>query len=414
MFGTVGPPPPPSPGAVVPPPSEMLGKGSEQGGGLPSPLLPVLWLRKCSGNVREIFGIGGAPLPNPSPGWWFLQKCSENVGEMLGKCSELGGGSTLIHPFPGSWFPKFSELGGGGSPIPPRDIGSQVLCSENGWEMFVVGRCPLPHPSLGGGSPENARAGMAVVLTVLADIEHVSLRHLQKAGGDLRGGWGRSHGCNRPSGLAEIRYSPQPFRLNPEALCEIDGAVMQLPGLRPCRVGLVGDPVTSELTIERAHAACRPTAAALSRRRLQPWQWLADSAAASSLTDGVAAERVQLNGGAVLAETVGALSYLSAAPGFAAAQASDSATVAEADAGQNMGRVAAEAAQTVGLPQTRAAAERNQLVSGARPRFWLGPPNVLSEEAPRLYRCSTGIFLGRRTLEGVTMLKWVIYEAVVL
>ena len=116
----------------------------------------------------------------------------------------------------------------------------------------------------------------------------------------------------------------------------------------------------------------------------------------------------------MLAETVGALSYLSAAPGFAAAQASDSATVAEADAGQNMGRVAAEAAQTVGLPQTRAAAERNQLVSGARPRFWLGPPNVLSEEAPRLYRCSTGIFLGRRTLEGVTMLKWVIYEAVVL
>ena len=252
---------------------------------------------------------------------------------------------------------------------------------------------------------------MAVVLTVLADIEHVSLRHLQKAGGDLRGGWGRSHGCNRPSGLAEIRYSPQPFRLNPEALCEIDGAVMQLPGLRPCRVGLVGDPVPSgELRCERAHAALRTTAA-LRQRRLQ--HLLADSAAASSLTDGVAAERVQLNGGAVLAETVGALSYLNAAPGFAAAQASDSATVAEADAGQNMGRVAAEAAQTVGLPQTRAAAERNQLVSGARPRFWLGPPNVLSEEAPRLYRCSTGIFLGRRTLEGVTMLKWVIYEAVV-
>ena len=213
--------------------------------------------------------------------------------------------------------------------------------------------------------------------------------------------------------MAEIRYSPQPFRLNPEALCEIDGAVMQLPGLRPCLVELVGGLVpASELTIESAHAACRPTAA-LRRRRLQPWQWLADWAAASSLTDGVAAERVQLNGGAVLAETVGALSDLSAAPGFAAAQASDSATVADADAGQNMGRVAAEAAQTVGLPQTRAAAERNQLVSGARPRPWLGPPNVLRGEAPRLYRCSTGIFLGLRTLEGVTRVKWVICEAVV-
>ena len=108
---------------------------------------------------------------------------------------------------------------------------------------------------------------------------------------------------------------------------------------------------------------------------------------------------------------------MSAAPGFAAAQASDSVTaaVAKADAGQNMGSVAAEVVRTVGLPQTqpRAAAERNQLVSGARPRPWLGPPNVLRGEAPRLYRCSTGIFLGRRTLEGVTMLKWVIYEAVV-
>jgi hypothetical protein len=217
--------------------------------------------------------------------------------------------------------------------------------------------------------------------------------------------------------LAEIRYSPQPFRLNPEALCEIDGAVMQLPGLRPCLVELVGGLVpASELTIESAHAACRPTAA-LRRRRLQPWQWLADWAAASSLTDGVAAERVQLNGGAALAETVDALSDLSAAPGFAAAQASDSATaaVAKADAGQNMGSVAAEVVRTVGLPQTqpRAAAERNQLVSGARPRPWLGPPNVLRGEAPRLYRCSTGIFLGLRTLEGVTRLKWVICEAVV-
>jgi hypothetical protein len=213
---------------------------------------------------------------------------------------------------------------------------------------------------------------------------------------------------------------------------------MRLPGLRPCRVGLVGGPVPAgELTsgvaallalplnistqrVEAAHAALRTTAAFRQSRQRRLQHWLADSAAASSLTDGVAAERVQLNGGAVLAETVGALSDLSAAPGFAAAQASDgataaTATVAKADAGQNMGSVAAEVAQTVGLPQTqtRAAAERNQLVSGARPRLWVGPPHGLREEAPRLYRCSTGIFLGRRTLEGVTMLKWVIYEAVV-
>jgi hypothetical protein len=53
----------------------------------------------------------------------------------------------------------------------------------------MAGKClelvgaPIPHPSRGGGSPEIARAGMAVVLTVLADIEHVSLTHLRKAGG---------------------------------------------------------------------------------------------------------------------------------------------------------------------------------------------------------------------------------------
>jgi len=146
MFGTVGPPPPPHPGRWFHPPSEMLGKGSEQGAGLPAPLFPGLWLRKYSGNVREIFGICGVPLPSPSPGWWVPQKSSGKVGDMLGKCSDLGGGSTLIHPSPGWWFPKFSELGGGASPIPPRDIGSQVLCFENGWEMFGVGRRPHPPP----------------------------------------------------------------------------------------------------------------------------------------------------------------------------------------------------------------------------------------------------------------------------
>jgi hypothetical protein len=143
--------PPLTRGGGFPSPSEMLGKGSEQRAELPAPILPVLWLRKCSGNVREIFRVCGVPLPNPSPGWWFTKKGSENVGEMFGKCSELGGGSTLIHPSPGSpgwWFPEFSELGVGASPIPHRDIGSQVLCFENGWEMFGVGRRshspPLP------------------------------------------------------------------------------------------------------------------------------------------------------------------------------------------------------------------------------------------------------------------------------
>ena len=84
------------------------------------------------------------------------------------------------HPHPpmsGVVVSQIFRTWGGASPIPPRDIGSQVLCSKNGWEMFGVGRCPLPHPSRGGGSPENARAGMAVVLTVLADIEHGSLSH---------------------------------------------------------------------------------------------------------------------------------------------------------------------------------------------------------------------------------------------
>ena len=177
------PSPPPHPGRWFHPPSEMLGKGSEQGAGLPAPLLQVLWLRKCSGNVREIFGIGGVPLPNPSPGWWFPPKCSENVGEMLGKCSELGGGSTLIHPCPGWWFPKFSELGGGPRPSLPGILAPRSYVLKMAGKCLELVGAPIPHPSRGGGSPEIARAGMAVVLTVLADIEHVSLTHLRKAGG---------------------------------------------------------------------------------------------------------------------------------------------------------------------------------------------------------------------------------------
>ena len=167
---------------------------------------------------------------------------------------------------------------------------------------------------------------------------------------------------------------------------------------------------------------------------------------------------------------------VSAAPGFAAmpAQAAfemnhtDGATVAKADAGQNTGGAAAEAAQMVGLPQTPAATERDQLVGGTaamivetalmakmvehaaaemgriggsehadvemlnegavlaeiqlvgdavptvqRPRcIWLGPPAVVREDLPRLYRGSTSIWLGQCSAEGVKKLKWVTCDAV--
>ena len=118
-------PPPPSPGALVPPPSEMLGKGSEQGGGgCPHPSS-----RFCgSENVREMSGkysgLGGAP-PQPLPGLVvppkMFGKCWGNVRKMFGTgrgehphppisgvvVSQIfrtwGGG--LAHPSPGYWLP---------------------------------------------------------------------------------------------------------------------------------------------------------------------------------------------------------------------------------------------------------------------------------------------------------------------
>jgi len=50
----------------------------------PSPLSRGRFPRKCSENVREMFGAGGCPLPAPPPVWCTPLKCSENVRKMSG------------------------------------------------------------------------------------------------------------------------------------------------------------------------------------------------------------------------------------------------------------------------------------------------------------------------------------------
>jgi hypothetical protein len=67
---------------------------------------------------------------------------------MLGKCSELGGGSTLIHPFPGSWFPKFSELGGGegGRPSLPGILAPRSYVRKMAGKCLELVGAPFPTP----------------------------------------------------------------------------------------------------------------------------------------------------------------------------------------------------------------------------------------------------------------------------
>ena len=49
-----------------------------------------------------------------------------------------------------------------------------------------------------------------------------------------------------------------------------------------------------------------------------------------------------------------------------------------------------------------------------RAHVWLGPPDVVGcdlEELPRLYRDRWGIFLGRRSMQGVRAVEWVTFVA---
>ena len=130
-----------------------------------------------------------------------------------------------------------------------------------------------------------------------------------------------------------------------------------------------GELTSGAAAVETAEAEASLTAARLRKRRLQ--HWIVDKAA----TDWLVVEMGLLNGGA-------------------------STTVAKADAGGAGATVAK--ADTV-LPQAASAATESK---GKR-RVWLGPPMLPSEEACRMYRCSTGVFLGRRDIEGIKMIKWI-------
>ena len=41
----------------------------------------------------------------------------------------------------------------------------------------------------------------------------------------------------------------------------------------------------------------------------------------------------------------------------------------------------------------------------------MGPPAVVGDALPRLYRDRTGIYLGRRSVQGVTKLEWFTFVA---
>ena len=185
MFGIVGPPPT-HPGRWFPFPLGNVGKrfGTESGAARTHPpgfVAPKMF-GKCQGNIQ---GLWGAPPPSPTPP--RAGGSPKKVRKMLGKCSEnvrnwAGGAPSSTH-HRGGGFPNFQNLGWG-----PRPSLTGILAPRS-YVLKMAGKClelvgaPIPHPSRGGGSPEIARAGMAVVLTVLADIEHVSLTHLRKAGG---------------------------------------------------------------------------------------------------------------------------------------------------------------------------------------------------------------------------------------
>ena len=178
-----------SPGAVVSlPPRKCWEKVRNRERSCPHPSSRFCGsenVREMSGNIQ---GLWGAPPPSPTPP--RAGGSPKKVRKMLGKCSEnvrnwAGGAPSSTHHrgHRGGGFPNFQNLGWG-----PRPSLTGILAPRS-YVLKMAGKClelvgaPIPHPSRGGGSPEIARAGMAVVLTVLADIEHVSLTHLRKAGG---------------------------------------------------------------------------------------------------------------------------------------------------------------------------------------------------------------------------------------
>ena len=209
---------------------------------------------------------------------------------------------------------------------------------------------------------------------------------------------------------------------------------MRLSGLQPRQPGL-------QLADETAQADAHIPKAELRMRRLQHW-----IVAYEAVTDGAWPEPFQrdLLGYPTDGLTVQTAPAHAAVMGLGGSETPLSETApARAAAEMRLGGSAAaplHAAAEMGLGcetvPSRAAAEMGLRGSEAAPahaaaemglgnetvpspaeirrlrvRMFLGPPAVVEDALPRLYRDRTGIYLGRRIMHGVTKLAWVTFVA---
>ena len=212
---------------------------------------------------------------------------------------------------------------------------------------------------------------------------------------------------------------------------------MRLSGLQPRQPGL-------QLADETAQADAHIPKAELRMRRLQHWivayEAVTDGAWPEPFqrdllgypTDGLTVQTAPAH--AAVMELSGSETPLSeAAPARAAAEmrlGGSAAAPLHAAAEMGLGSETApsRAAAEMGLRGSEAAPAHAAAEMGLgsetvpwpaeirrlRAHMFLGPPAVVGDELhelPRLYRDRTGIYLGRRSMQGVTKLAWVTFVA---
>jgi hypothetical protein len=205
---------------------------------------------------------------------------------------------------------------------------------------------------------------------------------------------------------------------------------MRLSGLQPRQPGL-------QLADETAQADAHIPKAELRMRRLQHWiigyEAVTDAAWPEPFqrdllgypTDGLTVQTAPAH--AAVKELGGRETPLSeTAPARAAAEmrlGGSAAAPLHAAAAMGLGceTVPSRAAAEMGLRGSEAAPAHAAAEMGLgsetvpwgaeirrlRARTFWGPPAVVEDELPRLYRDRTGIYLGRRSVQGVTKLEWV-------
>ena len=209
---------------------------------------------------------------------------------------------------------------------------------------------------------------------------------------------------------------------------------MRLSGLQPRQPGL-------QLADETAQADAHIPKAELRMRRLQHWivayEAVTDGAWPEPFqrdllgypTDGLTVQTapahaavMELGGSETpLSETAPAraaaemrLGGSAAAPLHAAAEMGLGSETAPSRAAAEMGLRGSEAAPAHAAAEMGLGSETVPWPAEIRRLRALGPPAVIGDELhelPRLYRDRTGIYLGRRSMQGVTKLAWVTFVA---